>query len=114
MRAAALEGGPFTGVTSRLDMIVAERRWSGLGPEKLAAHKAMVRTTFTGPATSPKVVPFPPPLARQMRRIYADLAAFGAARVGYGHHNGPPAIASSARTLMRDIRAVQATCSRAH
>jgi hypothetical protein len=49
-----------------------------------------------------------------MRRIDADLAAFGAARVGYGYHNGPQAIADSARKLMRDIRAVQATCSRKH
>lgn len=95
-------------------MIVAERRWEALGPETVAAHKAMARTTFTGPVTSLKVVPFPPPLARQMRQIDADLTAFGAARVGYRYHKRPEAIGDAAQKLMRDIRAVQATCSQKH
>jgi hypothetical protein len=39
------------------------------------------RADFTGPPTSRKAVQFPAPLARQMRQIDADLAAYGAARI---------------------------------
>jgi len=112
VRFAGLQAGPFVGVTTPREMIAAERRWAALGPEKVAADKAMRRTTFTGPVTSLKVVPFPAPLARQMRQIDADLAAFGAARVGYRPHKSPQPIGDTAQKLMRDIRAVQATCSR--
>jgi hypothetical protein len=49
-----------------------------------------------------------------MRRIDADLAAFGAARIGYRPHRSPQPIGDTAQNLMRDIRAVQATCSRKH
>src|SRR6267154_3464809 len=114
VRDAALEAGPFVGVTTPHDMIVAEKRWEALGPETVAAHKAMRRTTFTGPVTSLKVVPFPPPLTRQMRQIDADLTAFGTAQVGYRYHKRPLAIGEAAQKLMRDIRAVQATCSQKH
>jgi hypothetical protein len=114
VREAALEAGPFVGVTTPQDMIVAEKRWAALGPEKLAAYKAMRRTLFTGPGTSLKVVPFPPPLARQMHQIDADLAAFGAARVGYRPHKSPQAIGDTAQKLMRDSRAVRAMCSQKH
>ncbi len=113
-RFAALDAGSFVGVTTRQDMIVAEKRWAALGPEKAAADKAMRKTTFTGPVTSLKVVPFPAPVARQMYQIDADLAAFGAARVGYRPHKSPQAIGDTAQKLMRDIRAVQATCSQKH
>lgn len=113
VRDAALETGPFIGVTTPHDMIVAQKRLEALGPEIVAAHKAMARTTFTGrPVTSIKVVPFPAPLARQMRQIDADLAAFGTARVRYRPHKSPQPIGDAAQKLMRDIRAVQATCSR--
>jgi hypothetical protein len=114
VREAALEASPFVGVTTPQDMIVAEKRWSALGPEKLAAYQAMRRTSYTGPVTSLKVVPFPPSLARQMHQIGADLAAFGAARVGYRPHKSPQAIGDTAQKLMREIRAVQATCSQQH
>jgi hypothetical protein len=112
VRDAALEAGPFIGVTTPHDVIVAWKKRGALGPEFVAAHKAMVRTTLTGPVTSIKVVPFPPPLARQMRQIDADLTAFGAALVGYRYHKRPQVIGYAAQKLMRDIRAVQATCSK--
>ena len=111
MRFAALDAGSFVGVTTRKDMIVAEKRWVALGPEKVAADKAVRKATFTGPVTSLKVVPFPAPVARQMHQIDADLAAFGAASVGYRPHKSPRAIGDTAQKLMRDIRAVLATCS---
>jgi hypothetical protein len=112
VRVATLEAGPFTGVMTPQDMIVAEKRWEALGPEKLAADKALRRIAFTGPGKSLKAVPFPPPLARQMRRIDADLNAFGAARLGYQPHRSPQPIGDAAQKLMRDIRVVQAACSR--
>jgi len=62
-------------------MIVAEKRWAAPGPEKLAADKTVRRADFTGPPTSRKAVQFPAPLARQMRQIDADLAAYGSARI---------------------------------
>ena len=114
LRDVALEAGPFIGVMTPRDMLVAEKRWEALGPEEVAAHKAMRRTTFTGPVTSLKIVPFPPPLARQMHRIDADLNAFGAARVRYRPRRSPQAIGYAAQQLMRDIRAVQAACSQKH
>lgn len=110
---AALETSSFIGVTTSDDVIVAQRRLEALGPEIVAAQKAMARTTVTGPVTSIKVVPFPTPLARQMRQIDADLAAFGAARVRYRPHKSPQAIGDAAQKLMHDIRGVRATCSRA-
>ena len=114
MRFAALDAGSFVGVTTRQGMIADEKRWVALGPEKVAADKAMRKTTFTGPVTSLKVVPFPAPVARQMHQIDADLAAFGAARVGYRPRKSPRAIGDTAQKLMRDIRAVLATCSQKH
>lgn len=110
---AALETGPFIGVTTPHDMIVAQKGLEALGPKIVAAQKAMARTTVTEPVTSMKVVPFPTPLPRQMRQIDADLAAFGAARVRYRPHKSPQAIGDAAQKLMRDIRGVRATCSRA-
>ena len=114
VRDAALETGPYIGVTTPHDVIVAGKRRYALGPEIVTARKAMVRTTFTGPATSIKVVSFPPPLARQMHQVDADLTAFGAASVEYRYHKRPQAIADAAQKLIRDIRAVQATCSQKH
>ena len=114
MRFAALDAGSFVGVTTRQDMIADEKRWVALGPEKVAADKAMRKATFTGPVTSLKVVPFPAPVARQMHQIDADLAAFGTARVGYRPRRSPRAIGDTAQKLMRDIRAVLATCSQKH
>jgi len=114
VRDVALDADPFIGVTTPQDMIVAEKEQAALRPEKVAADKAMRRTTFTGPVTSLKVVPFPVPLARQMHQIDADLASFGAARVGYRPRKSPQAIGGAAHKLMWDIRAVQATCSRKH
>lgn len=114
MRVAALDAGSFVRVTTRQEMIVAERKWAALGPEKVAADKALRRADFTGQVTSLKVVPFPGPVARQMHQIDADLAAFGAARVGYRSHKSPQAIGVTAQKLMRDIRAVQAICSQKH
>jgi hypothetical protein len=111
VRDAALQTGPFTGVATPHDVIVAQKRLAALGPEIVAAEKAMARTTISEPVTSNKVVPFPAPLARQMRQIDADLAAFGAARVRYRPHKSPRAIGDAARKLSRDIRGVQATCS---
>jgi hypothetical protein len=108
---AALEFSPFVDVTTPHDVIVAAKKVYALGPEIVAARKAMVRTTFTGPAKSIKVVSFPPPLARQMHQVDADLTAFGAASVGYRYHKRPQAIADVAQKLMHDIRAVRATCS---
>lgn len=78
---AALETGPFIGVTTPHDVIVAQKRLKAIVPEIVAAQKSTAGTTVTGPVTSIKAVPFPTPLARQMRHIDADLAAFGAARV---------------------------------
>jgi len=114
VRVAALEAGPFVGVTTPQDMIVAEKKWAALGPEEVAAYKALRRADFTGPPTSLKAVPFPAPLARQMRQIDADLAAFGAARVEYRPHKSPQAIGGTAQKLMRDIGAVKAACSQKH
>ena len=113
-RIVALEAGPFVGVTTPQGMIVAEKRWAALGPEEVAAYKALRRADFTGPPTSLKAVPFPAPLARQMRQIDADLAAFGAARVEYRPHKSPQAIGGTAQKLMRDIGAVKAACSQEH
>jgi hypothetical protein len=115
-RGHRVNGGPtspFIGVTTSDDVIVAQRRLEALSPEIVAAQKAMTRTTVIGPVTSIKAVPFPTPLARQMRQIDADLAAFGAARVRYRPHKSPQAIGDAAQKLMRDIPVVRATCSRA-
>ena len=49
-----------------------------------------------------------------MHQIDVDLAAFGAARVGYRPHKSPRAIGDTAQKLMRDTRAVLATCSQKH
>jgi len=96
-------------------VIVAGKKLYALGPEIVAARKAMVKTTLTGPVTSIKVVPFPPALAREMRQIRADLTAFGAAFSGYYRHRArPQAIGDAAQKMMRDIQAVHATCSRKH
>jgi hypothetical protein len=114
VRRLRLEAGPFAGVMNPHVMIIAVRTWESLGSEIVATHKAMRRTTFTGPVTSLKVVPFPVRLARQMRRIDADLAAFGPAQVGYRSRKKPQAVVDAAQKLMRDIRAVQATCSQRH
>jgi len=46
--------------------------------------------------------------------LEAGLTAFGAAQVGYRYHKRPLAIGEAAQKLMRDIRAVQATCSQKH
>ncbi len=73
----------------------------------------MVRTILTRSVTAIRVVPFPPPLAREMRRVDADLDAFAAAFGGYfQHHAKPRAIGEAAAKMMRDIRIVQGTCSR--
>jgi hypothetical protein len=112
IRVASLEAGPFTGVTTPQNMITAERNWEALGPEKVAADKALKRADFTGPPTSLKAVTFPPALARQMHQIDTDLAAFGAARIGYRPHRSPQPIGAAAQKLLRDARVVLATCSR--
>jgi hypothetical protein len=114
VRVAALEVGSFVGVTTPQGMIVAEKKWAALGPEEVAAYKAVRRTSFAGPVTSLVAVPFPAPLARQMHQIDADLASFGAARIEYRPHKSPRAIGGTAQRLMRDIRAVQAACSHKH
>jgi hypothetical protein len=114
VRDAALETGPFIGVTTPHDVIVAAKKRYALGPEIVAARKAMVRTTVIRSGPSIKAVPFPPPLARQMHQVDADLTAFGAASVEYRYHKRPQTIADAAQKLMRDIRAVRATCSQKH
>ena len=52
---AALETSSFIGVTTSDDVIAAQRRLEALGPEIVAAQKAMARTTVTA-----WIIPSPP------------------------------------------------------
>jgi hypothetical protein len=112
VRGAELQIGSYVGVTTPHDVIAANKKLLALGPEITAAREAMERTTFSGPRTSIKVVPFPPPLALKMRQIFADMSAFETASSEYyQHYARPRAIGDAAQKLMRDIPAVQAACS---
>jgi hypothetical protein len=107
VRGAALQIGPYVGVTTPRDVIAANKRLLALGPEITAARKTLERVTFSGPRTSVEVVPFPRALARKMRQIFADMSAFEVA-------SRPQAKGDAAQKLMQDIPAVHATCSQKH
>lgn len=112
VRVLALQAGPYVGVATRHDLIVAWNKRHAQGREYVAAEKAMVRATFSGPGASRKFVQFPPLLARQMRQVLADMSAFVAGFGAYGRYPPRPrAISDAAQKAMRDIQAVRATCS---
>jgi hypothetical protein len=115
VREAALATGPYVGVTTPHDVINAGKKLYALHPEIAAAAKAVSRTVMYGPRRSIKVVRFPPPLAAQMRQVYADMSAFQAALGGYHQdHATAQAIGDAAQKMMPDLQAVRATCSQKH
>ncbi len=115
VRSAALQVGPYVGVTTTHDVIAANNKLLTRGPEIVAARKAFEKATFSGPRTSIKVVPFPQPVARTMHQVSADMSAFErASNEYYLDYAKAPAIGEAAQKMMRDIAAVRATCSQKH
>ncbi|HLZ24664.1 MAG TPA: hypothetical protein VKQ30_21310 [Ktedonobacterales bacterium] len=115
IRLAVLSVGPYAGVTTPRDMVSAGKKLYALGPKRAAAVKALRRTIVYGPGRTIKVVRLPPPLAAQMRQVYADMSAFQAALGGYHHDDATAqAIGGAAQKMMPDLQALRATCAQNH
>jgi hypothetical protein len=115
VRLAEVTVGPYAGVTTPRDVISAGKKLYALGPKTAAAARALHRIVWSGPGGTIKVVAPAPPLAAQMRQIYADMSAFQAALGGYHHdHATAQAIGDAAQKMLPDLQAVRATCSQKH
>lgn len=95
---------PFTGVTSARGLAAAERKLGQISRDPAA-----------GATSRSYLVPLPktPPLSRELRLETADVMAFWATLTATSHGRArPQAVGAAAQKVMRDIRAIRATCAR--
>jgi len=95
---------PFASVTSARDLAAAEGRLGQIS-----------RDLATGATSVSSTVPIPkaPPLSRELRLETADFIAFWATLTANSHGKASPqAVGAAAQKVMRDIRAIRATCAR--
>jgi hypothetical protein len=95
---------PFTGVTSARGVATAESKLGQIS-----------RDLATGASFRSSAVPIPktPPLSRELRLESADFIAFWATLTANSHGTASPqAVGAAAQKVMRDIRAIRATCAR--
>ena len=115
VRVAALTVGPYVGVTTPHGVSIAEKKQYILHPQIAAAVQALRRTIVHGPGNTIKVVRPAPPLAAQMRQVYADMSAFQGVLGGYHQDNATAqAIGDAAQKMIPALQAVRATCSHKH
>jgi hypothetical protein len=95
---------PFASVTSARGVAAAEGK---LG--QISRDLATDATFRSSAVPIPKI----PPLSRELRLETADFIAFWATLTANSHGKaGPQAVGAAVQKVIRDIRAIRATCAR--